>query len=170
MGVKVSGLDDERIGAAPIHQWRVAVGGERVSARPRDKIVAEMLRRHAQVLGDEIMLGSGLVEPVRGLVGGVDMSVVFLYTSVMEFEWDKAKREQNLRKHNVDFADVWRVFEGEYLTREDRRFVYDEIRFQTIGWLYGTPVLVIHTEVKPNTARLISVRRLTKYERQEFFN
>ncbi len=44
----------------------------------------------------------------------------------MKFEWDEAKRQTNLRKHGLDFADVWKVFRGPMLARLDRREDYGE--------------------------------------------
>lgn len=40
----------------------------------------------------------------------------------MQFEWDEAKNIENIRKHEIDFADVPRMFDGKmlielYLTR-----------------------------------------------------
>jgi len=29
----------------------------------------------------------------------------------MEFEWDENKNGENIRKHGIDFADAWQVFE-----------------------------------------------------------
>ncbi|MHC5611477.1 MAG: BrnT family toxin [Nostoc sp.] len=39
--------------------------------------------------------------------------------SVMEFEWDEAKRLTNLRKHGIDFIDILAVFDGDTVTVED---------------------------------------------------
>ena len=33
----------------------------------------------------------------------------------MRFEWDEAKRLQNLKDHGVDFVDAHKVFAGPYL-------------------------------------------------------
>ncbi len=42
------------------------------------------------------------------------------------FEWDRAKREVNLRKHGLDFLKAVRVFEGPVLERQDQRRDYGE--------------------------------------------
>lgn len=51
----------------------------------------------------------------------------------MKYTWDEAKRQSNLRKHRLDFADAEIVFDGLTLTFEDDRFDYSEQRFITIG-------------------------------------
>ncbi len=87
----------------------------------------------------------------------------------MNFTWDETKRQANLNKHGIDFADVIRIFEGYTLTMEDTRNAYDESRFWTIGILGATPILVVHTYVGEKTIRLISARRATKHEQKRFF-
>jgi uncharacterized protein len=87
----------------------------------------------------------------------------------MNFEWDEMKRQINLSKHGIDFADVIHIFEGYTLTVEDTRYGYDEPRFWTIGLLGATPILVVHTYVDEKTIRLISARRATKHEQNRFF-
>jgi uncharacterized protein len=81
----------------------------------------------------------------------------------MRFEWDEAKRQQNLRDHGIDFVDVEKVFTGPTFTFEDDRFAYYEKRFVTLGLLNDIPVSVVHTE-RGNVIRPISFRRATKHE------
>jgi uncharacterized DUF497 family protein len=47
----------------------------------------------------------------------------------MRFEWDEAKRLQNLKDHGVDFVDAHKVFAGPTFTFEDDRLRYQEQRF-----------------------------------------
>lgn len=50
----------------------------------------------------------------------------------MDYEWDPGKAAENLRKHNVDFADAVIALEDENaLTIEDPD--HDEQRFKTLG-------------------------------------
>jgi uncharacterized DUF497 family protein len=38
----------------------------------------------------------------------------------MRYEWDEAKRQENIRKHDVDFADAVGALEDPFgLTRDD---------------------------------------------------
>ena len=60
----------------------------------------------------------------------------------MRFIWDEAKRESNLRKHGLDFADAYRVFEGVVVQQPDTRFHYDEHRSTVVlPWACLTPPL-----------------------------
>ena len=43
----------------------------------------------------------------------------------MRFEWDEAKRQQNLKDHGIDFVDAPKVFAGPTFTFEDDRFTYE---------------------------------------------
>lgn len=42
----------------------------------------------------------------------------------MEYVWDENKNRSNIDKHGIDFIDAVRIFEGETLEQEDRRFDY----------------------------------------------
>jgi uncharacterized protein len=86
----------------------------------------------------------------------------------MEFEWDESKRTSNLRKHGIDFSDVPTVFGGSIVTVEDERFDYGEERFVTFGLLQGQVVAVVHTESE-DYIRIISARKATKYEQENYF-
>lgn len=46
----------------------------------------------------------------------------------MQFEWDEAKNLENIRKHEIDFADVSEMFEGAMLIELDDCFDYGEDR------------------------------------------
>ena len=52
-----------------------------------------------------------------------------------EYEWDEAKREENLRKHGVDFAAM-KHFEWDtaMVEQSDR---HGEIRFTGVGYMGG---------------------------------
>ena len=87
----------------------------------------------------------------------------------MDFEWDEDKRQANLRKHGLDFADAPTVFQGYFYTVEDDRTDYDEDRFLTAGFLRGEVVALIHTP-RGDATRVISLRKADKYEQQLLFN
>ncbi len=86
----------------------------------------------------------------------------------MEFEWDENKRQENLRKHGFDFADVWRVFENEIEVVIDDRFDYGETRFFALGLLFGRVVGVSYTETN-QIKRIISVRKGNKNDEEKYF-
>ncbi len=86
----------------------------------------------------------------------------------MKFEWDESKQTSNLRKHGINFSDVPIVFDGSIVTVEDARFDYGEERFVTFGLLQGQVVAIVHTESE-DYIRIISARKATKYERENYF-
>ena len=81
----------------------------------------------------------------------------------MRYEWDPAKRRNNLRKHGIDFADAVEVFDGLTVTIEDTRFDYGETRYLTLGLFRTHVVVMVHTETE-EVIRIISVRKATKNE------
>jgi uncharacterized DUF497 family protein len=86
----------------------------------------------------------------------------------MRFHWDPAKRLENLRRHGLDFVDAKRVLLGSTLTIPDDRFEYGEARFITFGLLDDRVVCIVHTETA-DAIRVISMRKATRREAQEFF-
>lgn len=84
----------------------------------------------------------------------------------MQFEWDEAKNLENIRKHEIDFADVPEMFEAPMLSELDDRFDYGEDRWFGIGFLGNGVAVVVWTERKNNIIRIISARRANRYERQ----
>lgn len=81
----------------------------------------------------------------------------------MRYVWAEAKRQANLKKHGLDFADAPEVFAGPTCTVEDSRFAYGEQRFLSFGVLRGVPVSIVHTETE-HEIRIISFRNATKRE------
>jgi uncharacterized DUF497 family protein len=81
----------------------------------------------------------------------------------MRYVWGAAKRQANLKKHGLDFADVPEVFAGPTCTVEDSRFAYGEQRFLSFGFLRGMAVSIVHTETE-NEIRIISLRKATRRE------
>ena len=87
----------------------------------------------------------------------------------MEFEWGPRKAKENLRKHDVDFADAVIALEDESaLTIED--LDHDELRFKTLGMGPTLDVLfVVHCEQSKNSNRIISARKADKKETKVYF-
>ena len=63
----------------------------------------------------------------------------------MQYEWDEVKRQRNIRKHRIDFADVKEVLGTEILTYIDSRYDYGEERYISFGFLKGKPTIVVYT-------------------------
>jgi hypothetical protein len=108
------------------------------------------------------------------LVGGVALAknhifvYNYTYNITMNFEWDEAKRQTNLQKHRLDFAEAESVFAGATFTFEETRFEYDEDRYVTLGLLRGVVVVLAHTE-REDVIRVISMRKATKNEQRLYF-
>jgi uncharacterized protein len=88
----------------------------------------------------------------------------------MNFQWDESKRQINLRKHGIDFADVAQIFDGYTISIEDRCFNYPETRYTTIDMLRNLViVVVVHTFEEDGIIRIISAQKATKHEEKRYF-
>ena len=87
----------------------------------------------------------------------------------MDYEWDPGKAAENLRKHNVDFADAVIALEDENaLTIEDTD--HEEQRFKTLGMGPSLNILfVVHCERLENSIRIISAREADRKETKQYF-
>ncbi len=93
----------------------------------------------------------------------------------MLFDWDDKKREKTLTERKIDFIDAVLVWEDpRRQERLDLRHNYGEDRIQTIGKVSFGILLVVYTErINENdeeVARIISVRKATRKEREEYEN
>jgi uncharacterized protein len=86
----------------------------------------------------------------------------------MQFEWDEAKNLENIRKHEIDFADVPAMFDGKMLIELDDRFDYGEDRWFGIGFLGFGIAVVVWTERRKGVIRIISARRANRHEQKRF--
>ena len=85
----------------------------------------------------------------------------------MQFEWERAKARQNLRKHGISFEEAVSVFYDPLgATFDDPDHSVGEQRFITIGYsAHGRLLTVVHAE-RGGTVRVISARRATPGERK----
>ena len=87
----------------------------------------------------------------------------------MEFDWDPAKAQTNLRKHKVPFLMACEVFkDGNRLERLDASNDHGEERWIVIGRVEQTILFVVYTQRVQRT-RLISARRATRNEQQGYW-
>lgn len=87
----------------------------------------------------------------------------------MKFNWDEAKRQENLARHGIDFMDVPALFDGPMLVRLDTRRNYGEDRWIGMGLLRDMVTVVIYVEWEDEeTIRIISARRATRHENKQF--
>ncbi len=83
----------------------------------------------------------------------------------MRYDWDEAKRDANLAKHGVDFADA-EDFEWERAIEvpDDRRD-YGEPRWIALGPIRARLHVLIYTR-RGRRVRIISLRRANIRERK----
>jgi len=81
----------------------------------------------------------------------------------MEFEWNEGKRQKNLAKHGLDFADVPFLDWETATVIEDRRRDYGEPRYWTFATWRGRIHFVAFT-VRSTKIRIISFRRANRKE------
>jgi uncharacterized protein len=88
----------------------------------------------------------------------------------VRYEWDNSKAAENLRKHDVDFADAIAALEDPNRIEDfDARFDYGEERIQVIGMAYGDALFVIVTLRDEDICRIISARKATRHEQDRYY-
>ncbi len=87
----------------------------------------------------------------------------------MQFEWDQAKADANLRKHGVSFEEARSVFGDPLATSVvDAEDSEHQERWLTTGFsAAGNLVIVWHTN-REDRIRIIGARRVTPQERREY--
>lgn len=88
----------------------------------------------------------------------------------MRFVWDEKKNRDNVRKHGIDFRDVIDMFSHPMLVLLDTRRDYGEDRWLGVGLLRNIVAVVVYVEWQDEeTIRIISARKATSHERDEFY-
>ena len=86
----------------------------------------------------------------------------------MRFRYDPAKAAANARKHRVSFADAEGVFEDPLALAFEDPDAQGERRFLAVGLgSAGELLVVVYTE-RGDEYRLISARRATRKERNQY--
>ena len=87
----------------------------------------------------------------------------------MQFTWDPAKAEKNLLTHGVSFQEATTVF-GDPLagTIPDPDHSVGEERLVTMGQSSTGQLLVVCHVEQGDTIRIISARRATSHERENY--
>ena len=86
----------------------------------------------------------------------------------MEFGWDEAENQANIRKHGVSFETARRIFAGPVLTWLDDREDYGEVRRISIGKVGKAAVVVVAHTNRDGRIRVISARPASRKERQVY--
>lgn len=88
----------------------------------------------------------------------------------MQFEWNTEKAERNLKKHGVSFAEAATVF-GDLSAKifYDEEHSFEETREFIVGYSSSNRLLVVYfTERENKKIRIITARRPTKIEREDY--
>jgi hypothetical protein len=85
----------------------------------------------------------------------------------LDFEWDDDKADANLKKHKVSFEEARTVFKDELqITIDDPDHSDEEDRFATIGMSSGARLLVIIHVGRDERIRIISARKVARFEQR----
>ena len=106
----------------------------------------------------------------EGGEAGLRSSLTLGYSSHrMDFDWDSAKAERNVRKHGVSFAEASTAFSDPLsVTIPDPDHSENEARFLLVGQTEtGRLVVVSHVE-RDETLRIVSARLATRHERRAY--
>ena len=82
--------------------------------------------------------------------------------------WDERKRRLNLKKHNIDLAELESAFDSPMITVEDDREDYGEPRLQSLAMWRGRIIFLVWTE-RQNGAHLISCRYADRSQVEDYF-
>ena len=87
----------------------------------------------------------------------------------LEFEWDAAKAERNLKDHHVSFDEATTVFRDTLsITIADPDHSESENRFIDIGMSHLGRLLVVSYTDRQDRIRIISARLPTRAERKSY--
>ncbi|MFM9959264.1 MAG: BrnT family toxin [Phycisphaerales bacterium] len=89
--------------------------------------------------------------------------------SRLQFEWDPSKAERNARKHGVHFAEALTVFQDRrHQLSYDHKHFAEEDRYKVIGISGFGRVLAVCIADEEGVVRIISARKATRHERNEY--
>lgn len=83
--------------------------------------------------------------------------------------WYEPKRLANIAKHGIDFIELSSIFHFPLLTQTDKRYAYDNQRFQSLAWFRGKVVYVVWRE-EDEDIHFISCRYATRFESRQYLN
>jgi uncharacterized protein len=87
----------------------------------------------------------------------------------LEFEWDDEKARSNEKKHRISFEEAASVFADPLaVIFDDETHSQDEQREIIIGHSDEDRLLLVSFTERGDAIRIISARRATKRERQEY--
>ncbi len=85
----------------------------------------------------------------------------------MRLEWDDAKRQSNLVKHGLDFADAsWVLNSAIRFDLESAR--HDETRTQAMAYVFDRLAVLTIVHVAGDVPRIVSFRKASTKERTQY--
>jgi uncharacterized DUF497 family protein len=85
----------------------------------------------------------------------------------ISYEWDEAKRVENLGRHGVDFEAIRRFDWSVSATAVDDRRSYGEVRIVAFGPIDGRLHVAVYTK-RGDARRIISLRRANRREQAAY--
>jgi uncharacterized DUF497 family protein len=85
----------------------------------------------------------------------------------IELEWDENKNIANIKNHDIDFCDAWKIFNEPILKKIDNRENYGEERWIGLGRLEELIIIIVYT-YRAEKIRIISIRRANRNERKTY--
>jgi hypothetical protein len=88
----------------------------------------------------------------------------------VQYQWDESKAAANLLKHGISFTAAARALDDPRKVEIlDDRFDYGEERLQSLCMHQGKILFVVTTMPDENTSRIISARKATRHEQEQYF-
>jgi hypothetical protein len=88
----------------------------------------------------------------------------------LKFEWNETKARSNWRRHGVSFELATSIFKDPFaIERLDDRLDYGEPRFVVLGMAEGQALLFVAYTEREDRIRIISARRATQDEEEDYF-
>ena len=89
--------------------------------------------------------------------------------SELPFEWDPFKAEINRQKHGITFEEAMTVFDDPLAALfDDEAHATYETREVIIGHSFQTSLLLVSFTERDGSVRIISARRATAREREDY--
>jgi uncharacterized protein len=85
----------------------------------------------------------------------------------VEFDWDPAKHERNLRTRGIGLDEAALIFAGEVIQWPDARIDYGEVRTNAIGEANGKILRVTYT-MRGEVVRIITAWKANRKDRQRW--
>jgi uncharacterized DUF497 family protein len=115
-------------------------------------------------------VSQGVLYAPRFFTGQLTQLLILSSIVKLEFESDAAKAAANLQAHGVSFELAKTVFKDPFAIEFlDDREDYGEERFVIIGMAEGQVLLFVAYTERVERIRIISARRATKNEQDQYF-